>query len=78
MIKKKGKFEVFSASGLDRGSAENKGLISSGQQDLPKGWKNIPYHLEHRFSSFLVLGPFNTLPHVVVTANRKSIFVATS
>lgn len=43
MIKKKGKFEVFSASGLDRGtcsaghsSAENKGLISSGQQDLPK------------------------------------------
>jgi hypothetical protein len=34
--------------------------------------------LEQWFSTFLMLWPFNTAPHVVVTSDRKFIFVATS
>jgi hypothetical protein len=30
------------------------------------------------FSTFLMLWPFNTVPHVVVTPNHKIIFIATS
>lgn len=33
--------------------------------------------LQKCFSTFLILRPFNTVPHVVVTPTRKIIFVAT-
>jgi hypothetical protein len=32
--------------------------------------------LEHWFSTFLMLWPFNTVPHVVVAPNHKIILVA--
>jgi hypothetical protein len=34
--------------------------------------------LDQWFSPFLMLQPFDTVPHVVATPNHKSIFVATS
>lgn len=34
--------------------------------------------LEQWFSTFLVLQPLNTVPHVVVTHNHKIVFVATA
>jgi hypothetical protein len=34
--------------------------------------------LEQQFSTFLMLQPFSTLPHVVVTPNHEIIFVASS
>ena len=34
--------------------------------------------LEQQLPTFLMLQPFNTAPHVVVTPNHKITFVATS
>jgi hypothetical protein len=34
--------------------------------------------LEQWFSTFLMLLPFNTVPHVVLIPNHKIIFIATS
>ena len=37
----------------------------------------LGYGIAQGFSAFLMLGLFNTVPHVVVTPNHKVIFVAT-
>ena len=34
--------------------------------------------LEQQFSTFLMLQPFNTVPHVVMTPNNKMVFTALS
>ena len=48
------------------------------RKNLGKFEKCVKESLEQWFSTFLMLWPFNTVPHVVVTPNHKIIFVATS
>lgn len=40
---------------------------------LPHSGHIIQYHLHQRFSTFLMLRPLNTVPHVLVTRNYKII-----
>lgn len=44
-----------------------------GITSVEHAWKGILCQLDTGFSAFLILRPFNTVPHVVVTANRKII-----
>lgn len=43
---------------------------------MARGLKNVNNGLDQWVSTFLMLTPFNTLPHVVVTPNHKIIFIA--
>lgn len=39
---------------------------------------SFPFPLSQRFSTFLKLGPFNSVPHVMVTHSCKIVFIANS
>ena len=54
---------------------------TSKQQQQTREILHLTTHLkalDQRFSASLMLGPFNTVPHVVVTPSHQTIFFAAS